>query len=786
MHTLTLKSIFGSLLHDIGKLAWRSGASGKHSESGYELLKELGFDSDILDCVRYHHHDEIETSGLCDDSPAYITYIADNISSAADRRDIEEECIASGKRAPLVSIFNLLNGSYSGEGYNAASLSSKIIYPFKEAKFESESCRLLLEGLKDGLKGISCDEEYLNSLLSLLESYLSYVPSSTEKKKGVHDISLFDHVKITAACSACISEYLQNNEKNDYKTELLKKSTTFYNVNAFILLSGELDGKDEFIYDVPSNGALKEMKGRAFFSEILIEHFIDTLIKASGCSRANLIYSGGGTFMLLLPNTPLVQKKISDIRRTFQKWLCLNFGNSLSLLTAFKTCSSNDLKNKPYKDMPLKNIYEELQYKIDECRLNAYDAETVKYLNSCNNPSGDECKSCGRQSGNLSGDGRCAKCSSFLKAAVLGQAKEVVFSIVSDVSGMPETSYLELPADNNKKSYLVFGSRAEAVEMIKSGNIIRVYSKNNPYTGFEYASNIYMGDYSFSSDIGEMCSSEAGLRKMGICRLNTDDFLKSFSEGFENKYSNDIEERGKYITISRTAAFSREISRFFRYHINYVLDNEKDERLCRLLGIGEKKRVSIIISGGNEIIFTGRWNDVIYSAAIISNSLKRLSLERVSASCGISVCDEKYPVRSAAYEAEQLLEAAKAFNDGTSYKNAVALFSVEEVPKHVYNWDIFREEVLLSKLLSLRDFFSLCNEKGNSLLYRLLDLLRNADKKINLARLAYLLTRLETECEDKAAYGVFSKKVYDWAKSPEDRRQLITAIYIYVYLKRQE
>ena len=36
----------------------------------------------------------------------------------------------------------------------------------------------------------------------------------------------------------------------------------------------------------------------------------------------------------------------------------------------------------------------------------------------------------------------------------------------------------------------------------------------------------------------------------------------------------------------------------------------------------------------------------------------------------------------------------------------------------------------------------------------------------------------------KDAYRTFSHNVLDWARDPEQRRQLITAIYIYVYQKR--
>ena len=36
------------------------------------------------------------------------------------------------------------------------------------------------------------------------------------------------------------------------------------------------------------------------------------------------------------------------------------------------------------------------------------------------------------------------------------------------------------------------------------------------------------------------------------------------------------------------------------------------------------------------------------------------------------------------------------------------------------------------------------------------------------------------------AYKNFSKKMYLWSQNPKDRKELLTAIYLYVYLNRKE
>lgn len=70
----------------------------------------------------------------------------------------------------------------------------------------------------ENFRGMDWSEEYLNSLLAVMEANLTYVPSSTSNEE-LSDISLYDHVKLTAAIASCIYDYLNENHLN-YKEEL--------------------------------------------------------------------------------------------------------------------------------------------------------------------------------------------------------------------------------------------------------------------------------------------------------------------------------------------------------------------------------------------------------------------------------------------------------------------------------------------------------------------------------------------------------------------------------------
>ena len=114
-----IKLIIGSLLHDVGKIIYRTSDRRTHAESGYHFLKEETNikDAEILNQVRYHHARELKIARLPGNSLAYITYIADNIAAAMDRRSKEDGEKGFIKDQPLESVFNILNGNQEQKLY---------------------------------------------------------------------------------------------------------------------------------------------------------------------------------------------------------------------------------------------------------------------------------------------------------------------------------------------------------------------------------------------------------------------------------------------------------------------------------------------------------------------------------------------------------------------------------------------------------------------------------------------------------------------------------------------
>ena len=194
--------------------------------------------------------------------------------------------------------------------------------------------------------------------------------------------------------------------------------------------------------------------------------------------------------------------------------------------------------------------------------------------------------------------------------------------------------------------------------------------------------------------------------------------------------------------------------------------------------------MTVVYSGGDDVFLLGAWNDVIEASLRIHKDFTEFSCGALTISSGLALVGEHYPVRLSANDSGRLEELAK---DEPS-KNSICVFDKE----HVYGWNTFINDVIGEKKAALDAFFSLNNqERGTAFLYRMLELLRLAqdknDGRLHLARYAYLLARLEPPRSSPAfkAYRAFADKMYKWALNENDRAELITAIYIYVYENRK-
>ncbi len=759
---------FGALLHDIGKVVYRGfSGQGTHSQLGARFIAEdvaalnPCFEGEagkaIVEQIRFHHAGEMAAasrSQLPDDSLAYITYFADNISAGMDRRNEGEDGQGRyfDRNAKLAKIFNILNGHRD------------------DNTLEHEDYNATRERIKQGLAGICIDEAEINSLLNLLEATTGTIPSSTDTSQ-IADISLYDHAKTTAGIAACLYDCLHERGIRDYRSVLFKKGTAdgVYAEPLFLLYSCDMSGIQSFIYNISGSGALKQLRARSMYLELLLEHCIDELLEMLDLSRANVLYAGGGHAYMLLPNTNKVKQSLEEFMREIKAWFLRRHKTDLFIASAWVECSADDLMNKGEDKTRYPLLYRRLSERLSAVKSARYTADEIRSLNF-GGAKGDharECSECHRSDSALDGSGKCSLCSS-LGGISRDLAGKDVFVVRRLAAGDGEGD----SAAFGKELALPFGCRLSMYrreEYLKQRpEAVRVYTKNTWDMGVSLATHIWMGDY--TADFGfEGISSYAasggtleegkGITRLAALRADVDDLGAAFVSGLPPELA----------SISRTSTFSRALSFFFKKRINEIL-SEKGYRL------------QVIYSGGDDLFIVGNWSDVIHAAVDIRQELRAYTgNDSLTISAGIGMFFDTYPIAAIAEETGRLEDAAKSFvrlGQDAASKNAVALWS----DQRVFAWEDFIEVVV-----PLRDEVAHLlrkNEKGKAFIYKLVALLRESSSDpIAAPRMAYLLARSFDSEDDEGRKAC--ARFFEMTSKESSRLQLLTALEWYVYETRE-
>ena len=126
------------------------------------------------------------------------------------------------------------------------------------------------------------------------------------------------------------------------------------------------------------------------------------------------------------------------------------------------------------------------------------------------------------------------------------------------------------------------------------------------------------------------------------------------------------------------------------------------------------------------------------------------------------------------------LEGAAKDND----KDSISIFDKD----HTLKFDQFIDNVYRGKLEQIRYYFNIQDERGKSFVYKLIELLRNYDR-MNIARLAYYLTRLEdqTPKDKKEEFRTFKDLFFSWYTGSEnERKEAEIALLLYIYEIRKD
>ncbi|MEM7657621.1 MAG: type III-A CRISPR-associated protein Cas10/Csm1 [Bacteroidota bacterium] len=162
-------------------------------------------------------------------------------------------------------------------------------------------------------------DTFTESLVFLLKKYTSCIPvGQTGHQRGQ---SLFEYLKLRAAIAHSL-----------YRAEQSRENPAF----PLLLFCADLSGIQDFVYDIVRSKALKGLKGRSFYLQLLMDGLIQELIDEPkiAISIAHVVYNSGGKMYVILPHTSSLQAALQQLQAELDKRMWDDHGGRLAIHTA--------------------------------------------------------------------------------------------------------------------------------------------------------------------------------------------------------------------------------------------------------------------------------------------------------------------------------------------------------------------------------------------------------------------------------------------------------------------
>ncbi|MBN1997823.1 type III-A CRISPR-associated protein Cas10/Csm1 [candidate division KSB1 bacterium] len=689
--------ILGAMLHDIGKFRMRAFApvAGKdHSAWGAEWLEQFvgkGLSAGVAVIAGWHHKKYL--SDIKNSNETLIVYEADNLAAQSER-EVKDDAKYNPANVPLCSILSTLSlGTKRNKPsyFPLTEQDNNIVIPVKLEKAETgqEKYKKLWDRFENDFSKW-CDAGcHINTLPALLEKYCSFIPSETlwnpDDEQKHPDISLFDHQKSTAAIAACLYRFFTENFSDSYTTKILEYEICNKSDERFCLIGGDLSGVQNFIYTISSRGALKTLRARSFFLDLFCEHLVTQLLNLLGLPRANIIFTGGGHFYLLVHNTKSVHQIIKTVRDKTNLWLFENFGFKLFLALTKTTFSGDELKTEK-----MAGIWRNIGIQLGNEKRQKYAAFAHDLLQPLDPVLPEAvCQVCYRDDVELvapipnSGiDNICGFCSSMWKiGSRLPKIKYIVQKeqpgelsfAFPDFSGNGQIflHFCEKP-DVNRSDVPVYAiNRTDIYESRLSGMITLL---NASYTRVVRDLALQPAKPAGADDtagLADLAVQSRGRDLLGVLRMDVDNLGKLFLSGLPEKKR----------TFTRLAAVSRSLSFFFKSCIPALLNGQVPSDF-NLSDFGQKnpqkygRNAAIVYAGGDDLFITGAWDEIIDISFDIHQVFQAFCgfNPDLTISGGFVVQKPDFPLYRLAESAARAEQAAKDCG-----RNAMTLFYTEQI-----------------------------------------------------------------------------------------------------------
>jgi CRISPR-associated protein Csm1 len=707
MNALRHKVYLAGLLHDIGKFYQRADIYNRDRESYFEMLENEYRNLEPEFCPsykgRYSHKHVLWTAqfigkvlGLNEKkysqnnpqdtesllrlaskhhNPSslseWIITLADHLSSSMDRNKVTEDVKIETdwgkyKDTPLLSIFETVGKTEAGNQRHyrlpVSILDANHIMPVKKEEIENmeQQYKEIWENFEKELKKVYPDPDILlqdknavETLYYLMEKYLINIPSST---MDIPDISLFDHSKTTAAFALSLYDYVKTHHISDVSSLMELKNN---DKKAFLLLGTDLSGIQKYLYQIKSKYAAKNLKGRSFMLHLIMTGVAKKILDELDMYQSNMIYNSGGTFFMLLPNTPEVAQKLNQIFEEVEKEFLKKFGTHLFLAHGTVPFSMKDVFMGD-----INQIWNRVFEKINEHKRQSFKTSILNnyenFFEPFGNPHADKDSITGEEI-----TGEPIKKESMILNPITWQQVELGKKLKK-----AKYWYIIKGGWSNKETDMDFLGYAhlvteESISILEDlENVTQLQFNDTNFAGphkrmiqgFEfYGGNDYPADKDGNPKTFDLLT-KGNYNKLGVVRMDVDNLGYLFKNGFTKKQR----------TFGRYASLSRNLDLFFRAHINHIWKRNPTY----------KDHVFILYSGGDDLFVLGDWDIVREFAEEIRNEFRKFVCYNpyITISGGELITPPKYPILKSAEQAGEVESLAKNY----TYRDQKLKYRFEE------------------------------------------------------------------------------------------------------------
>ena len=386
--------VLAALLHDLGKF-WQRTCAGRtypHEEYSRRFVEEefpgyfQACGDDLAHAIAHHHRwPRVESD--CDKLVILADWLSANEHECEDR-DQEEPA-----HAPLVSLLSRQPIAPPG--------TPELSFPLSQLNWQSESAFFadrnavagpdiyarLWQEFRTEFAQMAGSRVYvpadLTTIVALLRKYTSRMPAAPPwEKDGVRtvpDISLYDHLKTTAALAACLQRQLGPDGVGELLAALTARQRLDgrLGVPICVLVKGDISGTQDFLYLLTSKGAARGLRGRSFDLQQLTETIARWILRKLDLPVTNLLLAAGGHFYLVLPYQQAA-RELDVLRSEIASRVWKAHQGDLSFIIASVPVAARDFLGSPDATHAFSERWAEVSRVVNACKSRRW-----RELNDC-------------------------------------------------------------------------------------------------------------------------------------------------------------------------------------------------------------------------------------------------------------------------------------------------------------------------------------------------------------------------------------------------------------------